>query len=159
MTLSRGLSQSVSDGAIDFFLATHILRGSGPIGGYYQYLPVFYNGAKPGSALSMALTAVALAAYANAFRYPDLLTKAERYFGSALGLVNKALSSREDAAKASTIISIMLLSTFAAVTCKNQESMQECRAHLSGMMAIIKLLERRQSLGADYSCFHIYFQR
>jgi hypothetical protein len=72
----------------------------------------------------MAITAVALAVYVNAIRYPDLLTKAENYFGSALGLVNKTLSSREEAAKDSTIISIMLPSTFTAATSKNQESQQ-----------------------------------
>jgi hypothetical protein len=94
--------------------------------------------------LSASLNAVALAAYAYAFQYASLLREARRYYGSALQLVNAALSSRQDAAKDTTIISIMLFNTFTALTTKTMQAFEDCDKHIAGVVAVIKLRGSRQ---------------
>ena len=158
--LCKGIAQPVNDRAIAFFLSTHIFRDSGPVRGYYEYLPIFHHDPRTDKRLSTALTAVALAAYAHAFRYPDLLNEARNYFGSALHLVNTALSSHKEATKDSTIISIMLLSTFAALTCRSQQSLLDCGTHMDGIITVTKLrghrsLESRNGLQLFLHLFSI----
>jgi hypothetical protein len=136
---SRGIRQSVNDRAIDLFLSTHVLRDSTVVRGYFEYLFTFYSKRKMEDQLSTSICAVALAAYGNTVRSPALLREARQYLGRSLRLVNTALSSRQGAIKDSTVISIMLLSTFETITCKGQRSLMDCDAHIKGATCLITL--------------------
>lgn len=141
--LPKSVIPSINDRVIDFFLVTHAFRDSGPIRGCYEYLTAFLNESGPDKTLLTSLRAAALAAYAYGFHYPDLLIEARREFGVALRLVNSALSSPQ-ATNDSTVISIILFSTFGALTSQTPQSLSDCESHTGGAMMITKLRGRQQ---------------
>lgn len=142
--LPKELSETINDRAIDFFLSTHIFRDSGPAKGYYEYLSIYRNDPNINNTLYTTITAVSLAAYAYAFKYPTLLKKASQLFGHALRLVNTALSSIEEATKDSTVISVVLFNTFGILTCQSLDTLMDCDRHISGATSMIKLRGSRQ---------------
>ncbi|KAF7117635.1 hypothetical protein CNMCM5793_006727 [Aspergillus hiratsukae] len=133
----RELIQPIADRAIDFFLATHVFRDCGRVRGHYEYLSIIGEEVSNRKQLSVSLSAVALAAYAYSFRHPGLLEESRRQYGHALRLINTALSSQEEMAHDSTIISILLLGTFETITSGNPQSLSHCDAHIRGAMMII----------------------
>ncbi|TGO48174.1 hypothetical protein BOTNAR_0489g00060 [Botryotinia narcissicola] len=144
IVLPKEISNTINDRAIDFFLSTHIFRDSGPVKGYYEYLFFHRNDPNINHTLYTTITAVSLAAYAYAFKYPFLLKKATQSFGYALHLVNTALSSIEEATKDYTIISVVLFNTFGVLTCQNLDALMDCDRHISGATSMIKLRGFRQ---------------
>ncbi|KAF7930115.1 hypothetical protein EAE99_004308 [Botrytis elliptica] len=141
--LSKEISNTINDRAIDFFLSTHIFRDSGPVKGYYEYLFFHRNDPNINHTLYTTITAVSLAAYAY-LKYPFLLQKATQSFGYALHLVNKALTSIEEATKYYTIISVVLFNTFGVLTCQNLDTLMDCDRHISGATCMLKLRGFRQ---------------
>ncbi|RHZ52835.1 uncharacterized protein CDV56_105574 [Aspergillus thermomutatus] len=139
----RELLRPIADRAIDFFLATHVFRDCGRVRGHYEYLSMFGEDVRNRKQLFVSLSAVALAAYAYSFQHPALLEESRRQYGHALQLINTALSSREEMANDSTIVSILLLSTFETITSGNPQSLSHCNAHIRGAMTIIHLRGHR----------------
>ncbi|ATZ54142.1 hypothetical protein BCIN_10g01620 [Botrytis cinerea B05.10] len=142
--LSKEISNTINDRAIDFFFSTHIFRDCGPVKGYYEYLFHYRNDPNINHTLYTTITAVSLAAYAYAFKYSYLLKKATQSFGHALRLVNTALSSIEEATKDYTIISVVLFNTFGVLTCQSLDTLIDCDRHISGATSMIKLRGTRQ---------------
>jgi hypothetical protein len=137
--LSPEIKQPINSRAIDFFLSTHVFRECGLLRGYYEYLSVLINGVGNSQRLVTSLSAVALAAYANSFQYPDLLQEARRHYVYALRLVNTALSSPEETVKTSTISSVLLLSTFETLTGETKKSLVPCVSHMIAAMWMLCL--------------------
>ncbi|KAL3428447.1 hypothetical protein PVAG01_01956 [Phlyctema vagabunda] len=137
----REITQPLNDRAIDFFFAAYVVRDSpGQLRGYYEYLSTMRDVHHMDKAFSTSLGAAALAAYSRAFRYPALLDAARKQFGTALNLVKTAISSRQEAIKDSTVISVLLLNTFSTVTRETLQSLWDCHVHLSGgAMTLLKL--------------------
>ena len=142
-TLPRSIVRPIHDRAIDFFLVTYAFPDSGPIRGCYGYLTVFLDGSGSDETFQTSLRAVALAAYACGFHYPDLLIEARRKFGVALRLVNTALSSPQ-ATNDGTVISIILFSTFGVLTSQTLQTVSDCISHTDGAMMITKLRGHQQ---------------
>ncbi|RHZ65256.1 hypothetical protein CDV55_107141 [Aspergillus turcosus] len=109
----------MTDRAIDYFLAAHVFRDCGLVRGHYEYLSMLDEEVRNRKQLSVTLSAVALAAYAYSFRHPCVLEASRHQYGHALRLINAALSSQEEMAHYSTIISILLLATFETITSGN----------------------------------------
>ncbi|KAH8688720.1 putative C6 transcription factor [Talaromyces proteolyticus] len=142
--LERGIIHPINSRAIEFFLASQIFHQPDIIRGYYEYLPALTRYATVDKRLFNSLSAVALAAYAYNFRHATILKKARWYYGQALQCVNNALSSINESVQDSTIISILLLSTFENMTCDDRKSFRNTEAHMIGVMAILNMRGRSQ---------------
>jgi hypothetical protein len=141
--LPKEITQSVDGRAIDYFLLTHTFREDGRIRGFFEYL-LACDDLRTNKEVSISLRASALAAYANKFRHCEILKEARHYYGYALRLVNRALQSRGDAAKTSTMVSILLLNAFQTLTDEGRTSLAHSDGHMRGAMTIMNL--RGQSL-------------
>jgi len=131
VTLSPKIIQPIHCRAIDYFLSTHIFQECGIPRGYYEYLYVFVNNAGNSQHLVSSLSGVALAAYAYAFQYPDLLHQARRYYGHAL--------QPEETIKNSTLSSVLLLNTFNTLTGQTDQSLVPCLSHMVAAISILSL--------------------
>ncbi|KAL2816061.1 hypothetical protein BDW59DRAFT_12123 [Aspergillus cavernicola] len=141
--LTKEITQPVNDLAIDYFLSTHTFREDGALRGCFEYLLVS-NDILTHKEVSSSLKATALTAYGNKFRHTEILHQARRYYGHALRLVNRALECQREAATNCTMISILLLNTFEALTSQSRSSMVYSDGHMRGVMMIMNL--RGQSL-------------
>ncbi|OOF90915.1 hypothetical protein ASPCADRAFT_134653 [Aspergillus carbonarius ITEM 5010] len=139
VTVPRSIIQPIECRAIDFFVLTHAFQEQGLIRGHYEYLSAFKNDVMADKRVLASLNAVALAAYAYKFQHLGLLKKARRYYVSSLRHINAAISSRQEAAQDSTLISILFLNTFEALTCETQDSLYHREAHLRGITTIVEL--------------------
>ncbi|KAL2839354.1 hypothetical protein BJY01DRAFT_250534 [Aspergillus pseudoustus] len=139
--LPQEIPQSLTDRAVAYFLHTHALSDSdsnGEVRGFYEYLLTLDVSSM--EIPSTCLTAAALAAYGNACHHrPDILKEARRYYGRSLRLVNRALQCREQAKETSTMISILLLNSFEALTSESLESMGYSDGHMRGVMMVMNL--------------------
>ncbi|RAK97312.1 uncharacterized protein BO80DRAFT_496378 [Aspergillus ibericus CBS 121593] len=120
--------QTIECHAIDFFMSTHAFQEHGLIRGHYEYLSAFKDDVMANKRVLTSLKAVALAAYAS-----------RRYYVSSLRYINSALSSRREAAEDGTLISILFLNTFEALTCEIRDSLYHREAHLRGISTIVEL--------------------
>lgn len=134
----------VRDRALCMFLSNHILPNSTSPRGYFEYLSTLCTEQRANEQLYHSVTSVALAAYANSVRSSEIMKDARQHLVAAIHLVNIALSSHEEATQDHTVISIMLLSTFETITCRNQQSLVDCDLHLRGATTIISLRGHRQ---------------
>lgn len=158
----RGIDQTLESRAIDFFFATQVFRESDSIRGYYEYLPAFIKNKPVNERLSNSLRAVALAVYALNCQDRNVLHKARLYYGQAIKLINEAMSSTTEAAKDSTVISILLLGTFENVTSESTRSLRSTKAHTLGVMIILNMrgpqqfefLHRLQIFQQICTCLH-----
>ncbi|KAL2810057.1 hypothetical protein BJX63DRAFT_434580 [Aspergillus granulosus] len=148
-SLPREITQSLNDRAISYFIHTHAFRDNGQVRGCYEYLLTLdiFVMEEPYTCLSAA----ALAAYGNACRRPDILREARRYYGRSLQLINSALQSRAKAAEISTMISILLLNSFEALTSDTMQTMGHSDGHMRGVLTIMSLrgpglMESREGL-------------
>ncbi|GKZ35282.1 hypothetical protein AbraIFM66950_005877 [Aspergillus brasiliensis] len=120
-------------------MSAHTFHNIGLIRGHYEYLSAFKNDVMAEERLVASLRAVALAAYATKFQHFVLLKKARQYYVSALRHINAALLSRREAAKDATIISILFLNTFEALTCESRDFPYQRETHLKGVATILDL--------------------
>lgn len=89
--------------------------------------------------LLASMKALGLAGYANTVGASCLLSDARRYYLSAIRLTNAALSSPSRAKKDSTLLSIMILTTFETLTGSNPRSLEAWSHHVEGSAALIRL--------------------
>jgi hypothetical protein len=137
LPLPKGVTLSLNDRAIGYFLFTHALRDTGEIRGCYEYLFTLPIITWPET--SSCLTAAALAAYGNARHSAEILEQARTYYGRSLRLVNAALADRAKASQTSTMISVLLLNSFEALMSEGLESMSYSDGHMRGVMMIMAL--------------------
>ncbi|GLA62081.1 hypothetical protein AtubIFM55763_007297 [Aspergillus tubingensis] len=97
-------------------MSAHTFHNIGLIRGHFEYLSTFNDDVMNEQRVVASLRAVALAAYATKFQHVALLKKARQYYVAALRHINAALLSCREAAKNATIISILFLNTFEALT-------------------------------------------
>jgi hypothetical protein len=90
------------------------------------------------------MIAVGLASYSHATHAPFLMNNARRQYVKAIQLTNTALRSPEDVKKDSTLMAIMVLGIFEAVTGSKQASLKNWAEHLHGAAAVIKLRGHEQ---------------
>lgn len=90
------------------------------------------------------MTAVGLASYSHATRAPSLMNAARWQYVKAIQLTNEALRSPEDVKKDSTLMAIMILGIFEAVSGSKQVSLKNWAGHVNGAAAVIKLRGREQ---------------
>ncbi|TAQ83307.1 hypothetical protein B7494_g8370 [Chlorociboria aeruginascens] len=138
VSLSKEIIKLANCPAIDSSLSTHCLLYYGAIRGSSKYLSLLSNVVGVDKIHLTSLTAVTLAAYAYKVQSSNLLQEARHQYGQALQLVTSAISGKE-AIKDSTIISILLLSTFETLTNTNPKSLSHIEAHMRGLNTAINL--------------------
>jgi hypothetical protein len=106
-------STSAEDQATCFFFGNYV-SGMGILDtcGNYQYLSSIYAEQPVGIPLRQAVAAVGLAGLANFWNAPNILSKANTAYCSALRLVNSGLGNIEEAKKDQTLVAIILLGLY-----------------------------------------------
>ncbi|PYH67893.1 C6 transcription factor [Aspergillus vadensis CBS 113365] len=120
-------------------MSAHTFHNIGLIRGHYEYLSASKNEVMTEERVVTSLRAVALAAYATKFQHFVLLKKARRYYIAALRHINAALSSPHEAANNATIMSILFLNTFEALTCESKDFPYQRETHLKGVASILDI--------------------
>jgi hypothetical protein len=122
------------------FLENFVAQHNGPSHGHFNYLHDMCR-REQGMAFTLATSVVAagLATYANTSKSPELMGQARRQYVVALRNINAALRSPVDAIKDSTLISIMVVSVFEAITGTNGLSLKAWTEHINGASTLLKL--------------------
>ena len=144
ITLSAfNLAPTIEERAIAFFLNNYVmsLNGSPAVG----HLAALHKtkGTLP-ECLFSSMKAVGIAGYAHSVYAPSLMKHARYQYVLALRATNEALKSPVHVTKDSTLISIIILSIYEAVTGTNQKSLKAWSDHLFGASALLKLRGHNQ---------------
>lgn len=136
------LAPTIEERAMAFFLNNYIMTADSPAIGH---MAMIYRmaGSLPECLIS-SIKAVGLAGYGHAIRAPPLFKRARYQYVQALRATNEALRSPTQATKDSTLIAILILSLYEAVTGTNQKSLKAWSDHISGASALLKLRGREQ---------------
>lgn len=124
------MAPTIDEIATGFFFTNYILdvdRRPGNFAGY-----------EINDNLSSCMKAVGLATLASTVNAPELIQEAIKGYLSAIQLTNTALRSPVDVKKDSTLLAVMLLSTFETVS-GHQRSLSAWRSHITGAAALIKV--------------------
>lgn len=94
--------------------------------------------------LLTCMFALGLAAYSHSVHAPELMLRASLEYGQALHLTNAALRSPIEATKDSTLLAVMILSMFEAVTGNSELAVTAWTEHINGAAALLKLRGEEQ---------------
>ncbi|KAF6236414.1 hypothetical protein HO173_005506 [Letharia columbiana] len=137
--LPRSLSLPIEARATSFLLSNFI-QGSN-----FEYLPSLYA---PYSVreehLSASIEAVGLASLSNQLRSLQVSKQGRKRYIHAIQATNTALRSPVRATEDSTLLSVLLLSLYEAITCTTQLTLCLWESHIKGAMALIRLRGRQQ---------------
>lgn len=136
------LVPTIDDRAICFFLANYVMPSDGRIPGHMAVLTTMTE-ALP-DCLTSSMKAVGLAGYANSVNAPSLMRLARYQYVLALRSTNEALRSPVLVKKNATLISILILNTYEAVTGTDRKSLKAWADHIFGAASLLKLRGREQ---------------
>ncbi|KUJ22817.1 uncharacterized protein LY89DRAFT_777846 [Mollisia scopiformis] len=138
---SKSLSLDLDNVALAYFLSYHIVVGSGILDrGQYEFLPeLLASQQHVDPALHHSLNAAGFAAFANSHGIVSMLHKSRVECNSAIRALHTALQSPETAAKDSTLVAAMLLSTFETVTYVYHQDVESCLDQITGGLALLKI--------------------
>lgn len=136
------LAPTIEDRAISYFLNNYVMSANGPAVGHMAMLHKM-NGTLP-ECLILSMKAVGLAGYSHSVYAPSLMNHARYHYVQALRATNEALRSPAHVTKDSTLISILILSIYEAVTGNNEKSLKAWSDHIFGASALLKLRGREQ---------------
>jgi hypothetical protein len=141
------LAPTIEERATAFFLKNYIMTADGPAIGHMTIL-YRLKGTLPESLLA-GMKAVGIAGYAHAVYAPSLMKHARYQYVQALRATNETLRNPNLAVKDSTLISILILSIYEAVTGKTEKSIKAWSDHINGASALLKLRGRQQIESID----------
>lgn len=120
-----------------FFFSNYVVDPDHLLRNYFDHLAgVRDHGIEEN--LLTGIKAVGLAGLSNVSRDHGLLVGARKQYLAAIRLVNSALQSPVDSAKDSTLLVIMILSIFEALTGSNKQSLTTWVNHINGASALLK---------------------
>lgn len=110
----RAIAPSLEEKGLCFFVANFVfISQKSDIRGHLQFLPEMMKAKNyPGSTLSFAVEAVAMASFGNRPENRSLLPLAAQQYSEALQMVNKDLQNPKLVMEDETLASVMLLSLF-----------------------------------------------
>lgn len=126
-----------------FFFSRHVARND--IG--YQSYDFIYDVWKPPSnpspknqdSIAAGVVAIGLAGLSKVTRSTEMMDMARRSYGAALQLTTAALSDPADAVKDTTMLSVLLLSTYEVVSGSTPQTMEAWQKHVDGAAALATL--------------------
>jgi hypothetical protein len=136
LTLSP--SQDVSSTAVTYFL--NAFSGDSP----FDYLASVYVQSAPSSTIAVATQCAAIASLASAWKDSRMMDGARIQYSLALTLTSAVLRSPVDALSDSSLISVILLSIFEAITCQGRHFSDAWLAHIDGAATMVRLRGQQQ---------------
>ncbi|RAH43058.1 Zn(II)2Cys6 transcription factor [Aspergillus brunneoviolaceus CBS 621.78] len=151
--------------ATEYYLANHVLRPTGAIRGYNEYLYTFSAKVLREPMVATSLSAVGLAAYSHKYQYPEILSEARYEYVRSLRFINSALSSSQaNAATDAIVISILLLVSYESHTAETRRTIPNRYAHVKGAATLLCLrgdesissCPRRQLFHHLFACISVH---
>lgn len=136
------LAPTIEERAISYFLKNYVMTPDGPAIGHMAILYKL-RGTLP-ECLVSGMKALGIAGYSHSVYAPSLMKHAQYQYVQALRATNEALKSPAQATKDSTLIAVLILSMYEAVTGTNQKSLKAWSNHILGASALLKLRGREQ---------------
>ncbi|ATY58530.1 C6 finger domain [Cordyceps militaris] len=123
-----------------FFFSRHVARND--VG--YQSYDFIYDVWKPPSnpspenqdSIAAGVVAIGLAGLSKVTRNTRMMDMARRNYGAALNLTTTALSDKDEAVKDTTMLSVLLLSTYEVVSGSTPQTMEAWQKHVDGAAAL-----------------------
>ncbi|KAL2823979.1 hypothetical protein BDW59DRAFT_147991 [Aspergillus cavernicola] len=128
----RGLSPSIDEIGVNYFLHNFVIGGQSPSRGFLNYIPPIFSADGEHPTLVASMAAVGLVALANSTQQPELVSHARVKYSEAIRNVNTALTSPVESVKDSTLMSVISLGVFEHVS--NFESWVQ---HVQGAAALV----------------------
>lgn len=97
--------------------------------------------------VTLAIRPIAIAAFSNFVRQSPLLDLARDQYSIALSATNEALSKPQSATRNSTLLSVLLLAMYEALTFKGRKSPQNWIMHVNGLATILELRQHEPHQG------------
>jgi hypothetical protein len=140
---SKSLTLDLESVARTYFLSRHAVVGS-EVRGQYEFLSDLLADQRVDPALNHSFNAAAFAAFGNSHNLVNMLQSSRVECNRAIQAVNAALQSPETAAKDSTLVAAMLLSTFETVVFVHQPDINACIDYFSGCLALLMIRGPKQ---------------
>lgn len=126
-----------------FFFSRHVARND--VG--YQSYDFIYDVWKPPNnpspenqdSIAAGVVAIGLAGLSKVTRSTEMMTMAQQSYGAALTLTTAALSDPTEAIKDTTMLSVLLLSTYEFVSGNTPQTMEAWQKHVDGAAALATL--------------------
>lgn len=134
---SYSLSLGVSFTATSHFFNRYVIDTA------FSYLPEYWSQVADEKIVQAALLPAAIAALSQSLRQPSLLSQARVYYSTALTAINHALSNPLSATNDGTLLAVLLLAMYEAVTFRGHISPQNWIMHVNGLATILDLREHR----------------
>ena len=134
----RSLSQPLEARATSFFLSKYVQGSS------FEYLPGLYSPSGQEEHLSASIEAVGLASLANELCSTEVHKESKERYIRAIRATNAALRCPVSATKDCTLVSVLLLGLFEAITRKTQLTLYSWEKHVKGALELIKLRGNQQ---------------
>jgi hypothetical protein len=114
----------------------HFMSSFAPTSPFF-YLPGLWFDVMEDEGVRLAVTAPALATLAFDSNRPELLSLARSYYSKALARTNNALSCSRLSVLDSTLLSVLLLTTFEAIVFRGRASPRSWDVHVQGTVALL----------------------
>ena len=124
--------------AITYFMNFHVETT------LFSYLPAIWYSVASNQGVKDAATAISLAALATKVQQPSIIRLARSHYATALATTNRTLSSPDLAHLDASLLSVLLLSTFEALTFQGRASPESWMAHVAGATALLELRGKQQ---------------
>ncbi|OAA59380.1 hypothetical protein ISF_06315 [Cordyceps fumosorosea ARSEF 2679] len=136
-------ANSFHERGMAFFFSRHVARND--IG--YQSYDFIYDVWKPPNnpspenqdSIAAGVVAIGLAGLSKVTRSAEMMNMARRNYGAALSLTTAALSDPAEAIKDTTMLSVLLLSTYEVVSGSTPQTMEAWQKHVDGAAALATL--------------------
>ena len=134
----RSLPQPLEARATSFFLSKYVQGSS------FEYLPGLYSPSGQEEHLSASVEAVGLASLANELDSREVHKESKARYIRAIQATNVALRCPVRAIKDCTLISVLLLGLFEAISCRTQLTLYSWEKHVKGALELIKIRGHQQ---------------
>ncbi|KAK0755700.1 hypothetical protein N5P37_011749 [Trichoderma harzianum] len=145
-SITISLSSDIEGLAFSFFMNSPIALNS------FSYLPKHWKSLELCDNLHSCVKAVSLAMLCFELKRPVILRVAKKYYIEGLASTNRALTSTQEAVLDTTLLSVLLLSTFEAAIFWEHRSPTAWTAHVQGSSLLLQLRGRQEMqtrLGQD----------
>ena len=130
---------TVDERATCYFIFHYLVGIQAPSRGVLDNLLLLYQTNSIDENLLTAVKAVSYASYAHHTQSTDLTEVSTYQYTKAVTLTNAALRSNSDAAKDTTLMSVMILSMYEILTGNTQRGLEAWMEHIRGSAALVKL--------------------
>ena len=138
------IAPTVDERATCYFVFHYLVGIQAPSRGVLDNLLLLYQTGSIDENLLTAVKAISYASYAHHMQSPELKDVSRYQYTKSVKMTNKALQSNFDAAKDSTLMSVMILGMYEIITGRTQRSLEAWMEHVRGSAALIRMRGEEQ---------------